>query len=612
MNVLQLSLLGVNKEMVYKIKIWHILAAFVFLLHQDVSGQSPNLRRACVSDNDSDVVLYWITPVDGCGSFVSMHIWGRQDTTKTFSIIDSVTILSQNTYTHKGANKVSKDWQYFLIYHNLCNGDSSGSSDTIQIDITRPQTSDLDSVSVNYMNGNLLLGWKRNGSPDIAGYLIVQNLGATNIIIGQTTDTFFVVSGRGVKDSVFSFGVAAFDSCGLTAAVPSFHSTVLLKSTLNDCKGFVDLKWSTYVGWPVISYDIYVSRNGSSFILEKSVDGITDSAQISGLVAGDSVAVFVKATRDDGLVFSTSNLVGYNLKTFKKPKVNYINHVTVNDDQKIEIEWVADTSAAISYFKVLRSEKDSFSWLQAAKVGHIGSFIYNYTDSKVDPSKSRYYYKIQVFDNCGNLSDSGSNIGNNMVLFTSDFVDLHDVDLKLDWFHYQGWPSNGIALYNIYRGGNCGAASTYTLLGANKPKDSFYHDEQLPYEMSCHGVCYYVEALEARSNPYTGKIEKSRSNVFCELREHQIYFPSAFCPFGVNRKWKPVGSYIDYEKSYIYIYNRWGVLIKKLVGDEVRKGWDGKDSNGNYYPESTYMYWAYIKGLDKVHKNYSGVFDLVR
>ncbi len=598
--------------MIYNIRRFVLFVLLCFAMHYNSFCQTPNLRRACVSDNDSDIILYWITPSDGCNGFVSMHIWARQDTLKTFDIIDSVMFLAQNTYMHKSANKISKDWQYFLIYHNLCNGDSSLASDTITVDITRPQTSPLDSVSINYINGDILLGWQKNTSPDVAGYLIVQNLGTSNVIIGQTVDTFFIIKGYNVKDSSYSFGIAAFDSCGLTAAVPSFHNTILLTSQLNDCKGFVNVQWTLYQAWQTLQYDIYVSRNGGPFILETTVDGITDSAKIVGLVSGDSVAIFVRATRDDSKVFSTSNIIGYNLKSLKKPKINYINHVTVTDDQKIEVEWTTDTTAQISYFNVLRSEKDSFSWLPKAKILYNNQLIYSYVDPKVDVANKRYYYMIQVFDNCGNLSDTSSNIANNILLNQDGLGGLHDTNLNLKWFHYQGWPNNGVSLYYVYRGGDCGAANTFNLLGANKPIDSFYSDKDLPYDMSCHGVCYYVEAVEGKTNPYTGQIERSRSNVFCELREHQIYFPSAFCPFGVNRRWKPVGSYIDYDKSYVQIFDRWGQLVKTLEGDEIRKGWDGKDSHGNYYPESTYMFWGYIKGLDKIHKNYSGVFDLIR
>lgn len=566
------------------------------------------MLRACLGD--SDITVSWVPTDDQCASFSAYYIYGRIDTLTPFQIIDTVKSIGQNNYTHKGAKTVSTKWQYLIVTYTDCIGDTLISS-ILNVDETSPPISNIDSISVDPFSGVIWIGWSGNPASDISGYNIIQTLGASNIIVGTTSDTSFQIPSRSVSDSTYSFRVSAFDSCGLQAASPSGHTTMVLKGTMNDCEGKYLLKWSPYIGWSpgVAFYKVFVNRNNTGFVEEIQVSGSETNAELSGFSAGDTVAVFIRALHLNNRFTSSSNLTGITFPLVKRPRFNYLSNTTVVDNNSVLVRWVADTTAAISKFILLHGSDsnilDTLDTIDFISGQHAYSYNHN---NKVDVMGVRHFYKVLVLDDCGNYTGSFTAIHSPILLKAGK---RNDTSNALQWTPYLNWR-NGIGYYYIYRGGEFNGQYKWNLIGSAQPSDTEYVDPSPGDNIGNTGLCYYIEAYENEGNFYTyPEAMVSRSNISCEIQDFTAFFPNAINPYGYNnRTWVPRFTYINFEKSNITIYNRWGQVIKKI--EDVRKGWDGKNEKGDFVMPDVYVYIALLQGVNKKKRTENGFIYFVR
>jgi gliding motility-associated-like protein len=597
-----------------KLKSWCLLVGLVFisLSGNAISGRG-NLRRACAQISGTDVTVCWSPLIDACGSFKSVHIWARQDSTFSFSFLDSITDIGTLCYTHTGATSGGKNfWQYFIILHNDCNGDSTASSDTVRIDFDPPAVSEIDSVSVDPITGNVTLGWQKNTSADVAGYIIYKQYGGSqNIPILNTSATAASLSGLSPNDSAYTFFISAYDSCGIQSAGSKTHTSILLKGALDDCSGIASIDWTNYISsnWAGISnYEVWVSRNNGGFVREESVINSVLNTQVSDIKSGDSVEIIIRTSdSSDPNKTSSSNILKLKNPAVKLPKVNYLSSVGVINCEFSRINWTTDSSGEISSFKILRG-------LDTLKMDTIATvpferklyFEYDDKDAKVNLNKAPYFYRILVFDNCGNFTGSYSNISNTIRLAV---YQVDDSTNRIGWNSYGTW-SKGVGYYYVFRGVELNGEYVWKIAGSIPATDTSWVDENPPSEAGNTGVCYRIDAHENPGNPLIASEAVSLSNCACEIKDFTVYFPTAFNPFGINRKWIPKGSYINYEKSTVLIFDRWGQFVTTI--EDLHKGWDGKDKDGEWMPPGLYHYQAIITGVKKNKKTYRGSFMYLR
>jgi gliding motility-associated-like protein len=106
-----------------------------------------------------------------------------------------------------------------------------------------------------------------------------------------------------------------------------------------------------------------------------------------------------------------------------------------------------------------------------------------------------------------------------------------------------------------------------------------------------------------------GSIETAASTHACIVGELKVFIPNAFRPDGFNRTFRPEGSYVDYDNSSMDIYDRWGA---KLIGiQNIRDGWNGKDSAGIQCTQGVYYYKIFIKSTNGKEKIYTGFVTLI-
>ena len=458
----------------------------------------------------------------------------------------------------------------------------------------------IDSVSVS-ANGDIIICWQHVIDPDLAGYNIwtVDNTGA-NLQIGTVAPgtncfTYAAAANSSGSQSV-QILIEAFDNCPPPAGPFSsgispggFVSTIYLEGNFIECTSSVDLNWTAYDGFtsPSVRYKVHVSVNGAP--PTEVATTFSTSYSYSGITLGNTYDFYVVAWENGGLgpFRSTSNIITPDVSTaLLAPTFNYLYNATVVDSQRIDLQFLIDTVADVTSYRVQRAISDSDSYVT---IGSVTKFlgmdtIVNFTDtSGLNTDSTSYLYRIEIVnENCG-FTGNYSNLAKTiLVKATSSSIDaLNSVTIT----EYIDWDL-GVLRYDVYRAvGGVWEMTPIRSLPAFSDTTSFVDDVSEVFDGNGE-FCYKVEAVGrgVLSAPI------SSSNDACVLHEPLLYVPSAFSPSGLyNPKFKPVLTFAN-PSSYLFrVFNRWGQVIFE-TGD-VDNAWNGRfDNSGELNPAGVYFY----------------------
>ncbi len=573
-----------------------------------------NLRRGCKAFNDSDVVIKWNQPVDVCGSFQSYHIYARKDSFSPFNLIDSVNLVTQTQYTHKGAFLLANTWQYFIIIHYDCSGQPTISSDTITIDLTQTAIQLIDSVSVDPISGKYTIGWKTNTSLDLAGYKIYSVSGANNIIIGDVSNStkLFNDLNSDPNSNTRTYSIAAYDSCNNITAIIDKHTPILLSVSFDSCSRGFSIMWNSYIGFAASRYEILASINGGVYYTLKTINGslanYKESVSDAAFQDGDNVCFRIRVFGTvTPLVSSTSNTVCYIINFVKQSAVNYISQINVISNSKIQIGWLTDDYNLISKL-ILQQSIDGVNFKLKTSLIPSQNNITILADS-LQTNVLIYYYRIIIYNTCNQIQDTS--LVCNSILLTA--LKTSSISNKLNWNKYNVFDA-GVNSYEVFQGtGDPLFGHTFSSVNTTLPDSIYYDDNFFPQNILNDGVCYYVVAIENSGNRYGVNQAKCKSNEVCVPGSLVVYFPNAFNPnsqYIKNTVFKPSGVYIDYPNSWLKIYNRWGELVYET--NDLLLGWDGKDMNGSPLPSDQYIFCSLIASLNDKDQNIKGIVNLIR
>ena len=521
-----------------------------------------------------------------------------------WALTDSVPIETQQ-YTY--SIKVCEDSMYFRIEWIDTNGCTSASFPRggLLSDNSKPEPVLFDSVSVDLATGQVIMGWQPGPSLDIGGYIINKVVG-NNVVqdtiygINNTTYIDFLANPSSIAEEYY---VVPFDTC--VTGNPPFpnvgaghtpHKTMLLQLTPDNCSTSIDLSWNAYEGWNtgIAKYGIYVSTNSGPYTLVTEVSNTTTSYNHGGLTEGTNYCYFIRALDGSQSKTSSSNQSCGAIYQPILPVNHYLNQVTVNSDDLIEIRAFVDPNAEVASYLIKRSSSLTIGYEIIETIPNTGLSNITYIDPSADPNSLIYYYQIVAVDICGNEM-MVSNLGNNIRLFTTG--NSNELTVNLNWGNYFGWDtlSSGVSYFNIYRSID-GVYDTkpIALIG----NDEFiYIDNVAEYNRSNGEFCYYIEAIEGSDN-LLGFKENSLSNKVCSRINSSDWIPSAFTPDdnGVNDIFFPVLNFIDITEYQFSVYNRWG--NKLFYTTDIDQGWDGLG-----HKTGVYVYFISFKDSDKqVHQ----------
>lgn len=566
-----------------------LLNIILFLLSSIIHAQSIQPRKACRNVNDNTIL--WSRVPNSCTIIGNLILYGRESIASPYVELSNTVNPNNFTFTHLGANLPNnKDWEYYFTYQIDCgSGTITEYSDTISIDITQPDQSFIDSISVEPGTNKILIGWKSNKSPDFGSYSLYNYNRADPRVIENYRDTFYIDGSSGNPNTTkLRYEITSLDSCGNRNPLNgNIHQTILLNSTTDTCQKTCTLNWSHYEGWPEIEKYYVLRYNAPDQILLDSVNGSINSYTVSSLDRIIPYSFFVRAKKKGAEYITSASNTTNAIPYFRiEPSGQYISNVS-RENNSIEITIEQNPNQNKLFTKLYKNSGSGFSELAI-----IPNAQTSYTDIQVQ-ANIKYKYQAVAFGLCNNVFDT-SNISGNMVLSLKD----NDPVLSLSWNGYSTW-NKGVKEYVIHRASAPNEETATNFMAWKNMSDTAETD----IIDRNQAVCYYIEAIENNT------LIKSKSNIECLSYSGEIFWPNAISPNGVNKEFQFYGTGINPSKTSISIFNRWGEMVFQT--SSLQQAWDGTDSSGTSLPMGTYYFIAQVSQNEKVSEQ-KGTITILR
>ena len=457
------------------------------------------------------------------------------------------------------------------------------------------QTPQWDSISIT-SNHHPILSWFPN-TDNTVGYVIIRRdwNGSTFIwhdidtVVG-ITQTHYIDQKVNACDSsrwyrLFAYGQGTNNNSLWSDTLRTIY---LAPPEWNVCESTVFLQWSSYMHMipDLAGYRILASESGGPFFEIASVGPAETSYTLRQNLQQNTLYSFrVRAFNGGSSRTSSSCAVTLETHTPQQPDSVYIRYVTVENNDHIKLEWVANTTAPISKYKILRSV-DKMTWDNIGDLTDLTGYDPDkeFIDATADFQIQSYYYQIRTCDSCGVDTLASDNIARTIQL--TGFPTLTGDENMLKWNEYEGWKNTGVEEYKIYRSVDNGS---WTEIDQVSPGTTFYTDDVSGFTGNLGTFRYYVEAFENDgSSGFENFKDQSRSNEITIEQETRVIIPNAFTPGKPpNDLFKPLLAFIDVNGYSFSIYNKWGQMI--FSTDDPSEGWDGT-YKGEYVPTDAYVY----------------------
>ncbi len=590
-------------------KIKHIvLFGIIFYTQLSLFGVEgrPKMRRACLNNADSTITLLWFTPTDNCNTFTNFRLYGREDAMSLYKHIKSYSNFSLNTIQFKIPNL--KNWDFYIVYSKSCNGLDSIYSDTISIDNTAPLNSEIDSLSVDLNSQKTNIGWEKNPSIDVKGYVVYQFTN-TFVTINNTVATS-VVDNDPLRDPTknhYNYSIAAYDSCGNISLISPSHSTILLSSKYDECAKTIDLSWTPYIGWGannIESYTVYMSLNNTPYTPIVTINGnITPKFTYNFSTFGDKYCFYVRAKKLGFSTTSSSNATCLNTNSIIPTKKSYIAKISIQNES-VELTLVTEIATSLNKINIYKSEDNApFSLWQSV---NFSGGVLDLIDNQVKVHTRNYRYYFITEGKCNLIFDT-SQICKTILLKLNMIAPGNQT---LDWNNYFLFKKNTQLQELLLINNPTSNKSSPWNIVSTLPVNAITTTDNSNFNINMQQLCYCIRAIENPINQFYRRQDTSYSNIECATADPIVYFPNAIQINGFNTTFFPQGIFIDYEKSTFQIFNRWGQLLYETK--DIRKGWDGKINNSEFVEEDIYAYKAIIIGINGKQMVFDGTVTVLK
>ncbi|MGZ4078509.1 MAG: T9SS type B sorting domain-containing protein, partial [Bacteroidia bacterium] len=365
---------------------------------------SPQPRCVSVSPT-GDVTLTWSTPPDTGSTFNSYMIYTSNSAAGPFTLLDSIFVYGQTTYTHVGANANAGAVYYYIQTRSGCGGHIlSPPVDTV---------SSIHLVANNPFNGTAVLTWNPIATPNISTssgvYKIYQEF-PTGVwtLIGTTTNLNYIDTIY-ICNSTINFRVEIADNTGCVSVSSIdggvFQNTIAPPSPVFDTMSVDNvnnalMSWNVNSAPDVIAYIIY-QFNGTAFVPIDTVFGNTNvwynylasNADLSSeqyrLTALDSCGVESPL----GAIFGTIYLKSTADICSRSAKLSWNAYPTIG--------------TGLAGYRIYQSSVGMVG--PYTLIGSVPPPTLAFTVSGLAASTT-YYYKVEAFDSSGTKTASSNRI----------------------------------------------------------------------------------------------------------------------------------------------------------------------------------------------------------
>ncbi len=526
--------------------------------------------------------IYWQEGIDTCRLFGTINLYAKENETAQYYKLDSNLNTASKSYIHKNANIPSiKNWEYKIEYKTICGTDTLEIfTDSLLVDDIKPDSSILDSVSVNPINNQVYLGWSKNKTPDFAFYYLYNSDRVDPRLAENYVDTFYIdASPINPQTKPLTYDITSSDSCDNRRDYGKyFHQTIWLRTSIDTCLNEVKLIWSKYIGWEPQKYFIFRRLNGGSFLM---IAEITDTNRVyldKNTPINSQIEYFVRA---HGNQYTSTSNSSYMVKTGKSsnPSNTEIEVVTANTNKSISI--IARPNPINNYSQLIVEKKNEFFTFDSIGSINLTSKVFIDNNSRDDKNN---IYRLVSKNACRYYSDT-TIVSGNIVLGLSRNND----NIKLSWTRYFTW-NNAIEKHIIYRASGNNIPETINFMAISEINSDTFFEETIVNQGSVN--CYFIEAIESTLGT------KSRSNTICSVETGDIFYPNAIVINGTNSSFTFIGKSIELNNSTLEIYDRWGNQV--YSSNNLSSPWTGIDNNNNIVQQGVYFFIAKIKRNEEI------------
>jgi len=404
-------------------------------------------------------------------------------------------------------------------------------------------------------------------------------------------------------------------------------------SKIDVCDLSINFNWNEYINFKddLSHYKIFINttdQNGN--ITYDSIRTNNLSYEINSINRGYNYFFYVVAYNGDSTLMAMSDQVNYLVTLPGEPKFNYIDYVSVdNDNNSVEINCLVDKDAIIDRYLIYRSFEDLNNFSEIGSVPFNNSSTINYMDYSANPDENFYQYQVFPVDTCNKILNAPSvyqslndtSYGQTIFLQTEINKDYGDdpqyfeqYTNTLNFNEYDKWLGE-VVEYQLYRSVNredFDVLPLYIFDRVNNPDEELkYIDIVTEFGDGNGRFCYYIKAIEGNNNPYGPVIEGSYSNISCVSQTPILFVPSSFTPNGDehNEIFKPITNFVSEIGYEFSIYSRNGSQL--FTTNDPQKGWDGTFL-GKFVQNDNYVYHiSYINGVGDLTEKVQ-VFTLIR
>lgn len=572
-----------------KIKILILLTLF-FGLALEMQAQIITCVTGPAGTSPQQNTIEFTPPAVPCGPFTSYEVWGSETENGTYSLVETILVEATNTSLHSIPPGGASIWYYYIVFNYNCPGTPPEISNIATNEFTNANIEILN-VDIQYNPNGVEITWEQSPYSQTVGYEIgllqangtVIPLGTTNSIIDTT---FFDIVG--LPENVLNYTISIIDGCGNPSSFnPDPYSQVMLDAPDQDrCGQLISLSWTAfeypYDNSPTLTYNVVVANGTDTSVVSNLAITATDF-NFFDFIDGDSLAFRIEVVDENGRVRSTSEWKEIVAAIVQPPSDFFIEYLTVNTQNEIDVYYYIDTLAEIRNFKIKNSTEDMANPDEEIRKDDFDvatkSNPHKYNkDSISNPDIDAYYYQVVANDSCN--VDHYSTIGRTIWLHG----ELQDFFLnRIQWNDFE-LENADISTYRLYRDFGAG----FQLVETFGPGENEYSDNVEAYFEQTGEFCYRMEADYSIPIPNeSDAIYTTHSNTFCLEQRPSVYIPNAIAPNGINNEFKPVIVFGNPTNYSMKIFNRWGAMIFETSSPD--ESWYGTQ-NGDKVVSGGYPY----------------------
>lgn len=573
-----------------------------------VAGQVQPPELQCTRSSMGAEVLTWLNTANTCGPFEATEVYQSTSENGPYTLLAEITDPAATTF--QDPNPAGELRFYYLRHRYACPGAAILSSDTL--DNLIPVTPQLTFVGLE--NNEIVVEWLSSTSPEVSGYVILEQLSSGNVIVdtvfGANRYVLPVLPGDAPPQER-RFLLVAIDPCGNDSPQGRSALAMDLAGTGGSaCTETISLEvdqeaLQTYL--PVSLLELFVSVNGSGFSSVGTFPPNAATVTYNGANDGDDLEFYVEAVlaADRGRARS---VVFRRLVSFNQPVRDFpLYGAEVNANGEIILQYGNVSPQPLMVNASLRITRGGGQTealdLPAFMFGS-GTVV---TPVLADPLSPDDLLSLRITDDC--MREVTTNTVAPIFLSAQA---LFPGQNRLQWTPFVNNLS-GTFTYSVARafvadeGAVAGAMFEQIAVDINDL--SLADDTGSETRIACYQVS--VRYLPEGAGPMESAI--FRSNIVCVLPRTAVFVPNAFSPLASqadNLTFRPRFSALPPADGYsLRVYDRWGGLLFET--SDPSAGWAG-DRNGEPLPSGTFLYDLVFQAQDGQTQRKAGTVNLIR